>query len=228
VTCGSASGRSTSATTSTRKTPTGACARGARATGFLFVPTGRLWHKVSASAGAASGWKIYQRLRANLTLFSTHARGRDRGGSPGCPASSRSSCSSWRYWLIACGRRGRRRAVRARSGTRRAASPRGSWRGVSQPLEPAIAGARVRTRFRSSSNELVDEAAHGSRVLDAGCGPGSATAAPATPGERAAATPRGSCRHPDRRTVRASALSVRVESCRSEETEAIARPEIAP
>ena len=49
----------------------------ARAAGFklLFVPTGRLWHKVSASAGAASPWKIYQRLRANLTLFATHARG---------------------------------------------------------------------------------------------------------------------------------------------------------
>jgi hypothetical protein len=49
----------------------------ARAAGFrlLFVPTARLWHKVSASTGAASPWKIYQRLRANLTLFSHHARG---------------------------------------------------------------------------------------------------------------------------------------------------------
>jgi GT2 family glycosyltransferase len=49
----------------------------ARAAGFrlLFVPTARLWHKVSASTGAASPFKIYQRLRANLTLFGTHARG---------------------------------------------------------------------------------------------------------------------------------------------------------
>jgi hypothetical protein len=49
----------------------------ARAAGFglLFVPTARLWHKVSASSGAASPWKIYQRLRANLALFSRHARG---------------------------------------------------------------------------------------------------------------------------------------------------------
>jgi GT2 family glycosyltransferase len=49
----------------------------ARAAGWklLFVPTARLWHKVSASSGAQSPWKIYQRLRANLTLFGTHARG---------------------------------------------------------------------------------------------------------------------------------------------------------
>ena len=49
----------------------------ARAKGFrlLFVPTARLWHKVSASAGAQSRWKIYQRLRANLTLFARNARG---------------------------------------------------------------------------------------------------------------------------------------------------------
>ncbi len=49
----------------------------ARAAGFrlLFVPTARLWHKVSGSSGAASPWKVYQRLRANLTLFSRHARG---------------------------------------------------------------------------------------------------------------------------------------------------------
>lgn len=52
----------------------------ARAAGFtlLFVPTARLWHKVSAKAGDRSGWKIYQRLRANLTLFSRHARGLGR------------------------------------------------------------------------------------------------------------------------------------------------------
>jgi GT2 family glycosyltransferase len=45
---------------------------------LLFVPQAKLWHKVSASSGAASPWKIYQRLRANLRLFSTHARGIDR------------------------------------------------------------------------------------------------------------------------------------------------------
>jgi GT2 family glycosyltransferase len=52
------------------------CLRARRA-GFalLFVPTARLWHKVSASAGAQSRWKIYQRLRANLTLFARNARG---------------------------------------------------------------------------------------------------------------------------------------------------------
>jgi len=49
----------------------------ARAAGFrlLFVPQARLWHKVSATSGAASPWKIYQRLRANLRLFGRHARG---------------------------------------------------------------------------------------------------------------------------------------------------------
>jgi GT2 family glycosyltransferase len=49
----------------------------ARAAGYrlLFVPRARLAHKVSAASGAASPWKIYQRLRANLTLFSRHARG---------------------------------------------------------------------------------------------------------------------------------------------------------
>lgn len=50
----------------------------ARAAGFrlLFVPTARLWHQVSASSGgAASPWKIYQRLRANARLFALHARG---------------------------------------------------------------------------------------------------------------------------------------------------------
>jgi GT2 family glycosyltransferase len=49
----------------------------ARAAGYrlLFVPQARLKHKVSAASGAASPWKIYQRLRANLTLFARHARG---------------------------------------------------------------------------------------------------------------------------------------------------------
>jgi len=46
--------------------------------GLLFVPTARLWHKVSASAGNQSAWKIYQRMRANLTLFSRNARGLER------------------------------------------------------------------------------------------------------------------------------------------------------
>ncbi len=49
----------------------------ARAQGYrlLFVPTALLWHKVSASTGAASPGKIYHRLRANLMLFGRHARG---------------------------------------------------------------------------------------------------------------------------------------------------------
>lgn len=53
----------------------------ARAAGFklLFVPTARLWHRVSASSGGAMNpWKVYQRLRANLTLWSRHARGAAR------------------------------------------------------------------------------------------------------------------------------------------------------
>jgi len=52
------------------------CLRARRAGfGLRFVPTARLWHQVSASSGASSPWKIYQRLRANLTLFARHARG---------------------------------------------------------------------------------------------------------------------------------------------------------
>jgi len=49
----------------------------ARAAGYrlLFVPGARVWHKVSASTGAASPWKIYQRLRANWTLCARHAHG---------------------------------------------------------------------------------------------------------------------------------------------------------
>ena len=50
----------------------------ARAAGYrlLFVPTARLWHRVSASSGGAiNAWKIYQRLRANLTLWARNARG---------------------------------------------------------------------------------------------------------------------------------------------------------
>lgn len=55
------------------------CLRARRA-GYrlLFVPTARLWHSVSGSSGAMSPWKIYQRTRANLTLFATHARGLGR------------------------------------------------------------------------------------------------------------------------------------------------------
>jgi GT2 family glycosyltransferase len=50
----------------------------ARAAGYalLFVPTARLWHKVSSSSGGASNpWKTYHVLRANMRLFSNHARG---------------------------------------------------------------------------------------------------------------------------------------------------------
>jgi len=52
----------------------------ARAAGYrlLLVPRARVWHKVSAASGAASPWKIYQRLRANLTLFARHATGLGR------------------------------------------------------------------------------------------------------------------------------------------------------
>jgi GT2 family glycosyltransferase len=58
----------------------------ARAAGFrlLFVPTARLWHRVSASSANAAGgnsmsaWKVYQRLRANVTLWARHAHGMAR------------------------------------------------------------------------------------------------------------------------------------------------------
>jgi GT2 family glycosyltransferase len=43
--------------------------------GLLFVPTARLWHEVSASAGQASPFKIYHRLRANARLCARHTRG---------------------------------------------------------------------------------------------------------------------------------------------------------
>jgi GT2 family glycosyltransferase len=58
----------------------------ARRAGFrlLFVPTARLWHKVSASAGAMSAWKIAERLRANRRLWATHARGLARLTWPPC------------------------------------------------------------------------------------------------------------------------------------------------
>jgi GT2 family glycosyltransferase len=49
----------------------------ARGLGYrlLFVPGARIWHEVSSKTGAASPFKIYQRLRANWTLFARHARG---------------------------------------------------------------------------------------------------------------------------------------------------------
>jgi GT2 family glycosyltransferase len=52
----------------------------AREAGYrlLFVPTARLWHKVSAASGNQSPWKIYQRLRANWMMFASHARGLGR------------------------------------------------------------------------------------------------------------------------------------------------------
>ena len=52
----------------------------ARALGLklLFVPTARLWHKVSASTGNHSPWKTYHYVRANLQLYQRHARGLGR------------------------------------------------------------------------------------------------------------------------------------------------------
>jgi GT2 family glycosyltransferase len=52
----------------------------ARAAGYrlLFVPTARLWHKVSASSGVSSPWKIYHKVRAGLRLCRRHARGPGR------------------------------------------------------------------------------------------------------------------------------------------------------
>ena len=45
---------------------------------LLFVPTARLWHKVSSTTTESSRWKTYQRLRANWLLFSRHAQGLGR------------------------------------------------------------------------------------------------------------------------------------------------------
>lgn len=69
----------------------------ARAAGFrlLFVPTARLWHKVSASSGAASPWKIYQRLRANLALFPRHARGVGRLTWLPCFLAQQAALAAW-------------------------------------------------------------------------------------------------------------------------------------
>ena len=68
----------------------------ARRAGFrlLFVPTARLWHKVSASSGAMSPWKIEQRLRANRRLWATHARGLAR------LVAQQAALAAW---LLACG-----------------------------------------------------------------------------------------------------------------------------
>jgi len=78
------------------------CLRARRA-GFrlLFVPTARLWHKVSASSGATSPWKIYQRLRANLTLFARHARGLARVTWLPCFLAQQAALAAW---LLARGR----------------------------------------------------------------------------------------------------------------------------
>ena len=120
---GSGSGRSTSATSSTPRTPTGALR--ARAAGFrlLFVPTARLWHKVSASSGAASPWKIYQRLRANLTLFARHARGVGRLTWLPCFLAQQAALAAW-LLLRGHARRGRRGAARAVGCDARAVPPR--------------------------------------------------------------------------------------------------------
>ena len=82
----------------------------ARAAGLrlLFVPTARLWHKVSASSGAASPWKVYQRLRANLRLFSRHARGVGRLTWLPCFLAQQAALAAW---LLARGRPGAAAAV---------------------------------------------------------------------------------------------------------------------
>ncbi|MGH7741801.1 MAG: glycosyltransferase family 2 protein [Candidatus Eiseniibacteriota bacterium] len=82
----------------------------ARAAGFrlLFVPTARLWHKVSSSSGAASHWKIYQRSRANLTLFARHTRGLARLSWWPAYAAQQVALAAW---LVASGHAGAARAV---------------------------------------------------------------------------------------------------------------------
>jgi GT2 family glycosyltransferase len=82
----------------------------ARAAGFrlLFAPQARLWHKVSATSGAASPWKIYQRLRANLRLFGRHARGIGRWTWLPCFVAQQAALA---LWLLARGRPGAALAV---------------------------------------------------------------------------------------------------------------------
>ena len=69
----------------------------ARAAGYrlLFVPRARLWHKVSAASGAASPWKIYQRLRANLMLFARHATGIGRLTWLPCFLAQQAALAAW-------------------------------------------------------------------------------------------------------------------------------------
>ncbi len=82
----------------------------ARAAGIdlLFVPTARLWHKVSASAGDASAWKTYQRLRANLTLFARHTQGLGRLSWLPCFLAQQALLA---LWLLMRGRAGAAAAV---------------------------------------------------------------------------------------------------------------------
>lgn len=75
---------------------------------LLFVPRARLWHKVSAASGAASPWKIYQRLRANLTLFSRHATGVGRITWLPCFLAQQAALA---LWLLARGQVGAALAV---------------------------------------------------------------------------------------------------------------------
>ena len=75
----------------------------ARAAGFrlLFVPTARLWHRVSASSGGAMNpWKVYQRLRANVALWSRHARGPARLT---WPLALLAQQAAYALWLLARG-----------------------------------------------------------------------------------------------------------------------------
>ena len=82
----------------------------ARSAGYrlLFVPSARLRHKVSAASGASSPWKIYQRLRANLTLFARHARGIGRVSWLPCFLAQQGALA---LWLLARGRMGAALAV---------------------------------------------------------------------------------------------------------------------
>jgi len=65
---------------------------------LVFVPTARLWHKVSASSGHRSPWKTYHTLRANLELFRRHARG--LGRLTWLPASLATSAATAAFLLL--------------------------------------------------------------------------------------------------------------------------------
>jgi len=70
----------------------------ARAAGYglLFVPTARLWHRVSASSGGATNaWKVYQRLRANIALWSRNARGAARLTWPPALLAQQAAYAGW-------------------------------------------------------------------------------------------------------------------------------------